>query len=75
MKSLMKLTSLLLLETLSDSDYIMVYGANEIFTDNLVKVSSVKQQLIVRYIPHLDVTSVRITVPDMCEAFIRSLES
>ena len=73
MKSLMKFTSLLLLETLSDSDYIMVYTANEIFTDNLVKVNSMKQQLIARHISKPDVTALKISVSDMCETFIRLL--
>ena len=36
MMSLMKLTSLLLVETLSDSDYIMVYVGNVNCTDGIV---------------------------------------
>ena len=75
MKFLMKLTSLLLVETLSHSDYIMIYAANEKFTENVVKVSSINQQLIARNISNLDVTSLNITVSEKCETFIRLLDS
>ena len=40
MTSLMKLTSLLLIETLSDSDYIMVYVGNVSCTDGIVPAGS-----------------------------------
>ena len=46
MKSLMKLTSLLLIETLSYSDYIMVNVANTSCTDNVVPANSSQQLLI-----------------------------
>ena len=44
----MKLTLLLLVETLSDSDYIMVYnyGANGTCTDNVVPANSSQRQFI-----------------------------
>ena len=45
MKSLMKLTSLLLIETLSDSDYIMVNLSNTKCTDGVIPASSSQRQL------------------------------
>ena len=39
MESLMKLTSLLLIETLSDSDYIKVHVANANCTDEFVQAT------------------------------------
>ena len=75
MKSLMKLTSLLIVETLSDSDYIMVYGVNDNFTNNPAKVSSLEQQLIARRISELNVTALKISVSDVCETFFRLLGS
>ena len=46
MKSLMKLTSLLLIETSSDSDYIMVNIANTNCTDGVVPASSSQRKSI-----------------------------
>ena len=46
MRSLMKLTSLLLVETLSPTDYIMVNVSNTKCTDNIVLANSSQQQLI-----------------------------
>ena len=59
MKLLMKLTSLLLIETLSGSDYIMVNIANTSCTDNVISAKSLEKQLIERCIAaNLDVTFV-----------------
>ena len=63
MISLMKLTSLLLIETLSHSDYIMVNVSNESCTDNAVLASSSQKQLIeMCIIDKLDVTPVSINL-------------
>ena len=45
MKSLMKLTSLLLVETLSNPDYIVVNVSNKKCTDDVVPASSLQRQL------------------------------
>ena len=47
-RSLMKLTSLLLVETLSNSDYIMVYdyGANGSCAEHIVPAKSSQKQFI-----------------------------
>jgi len=68
MKSLMKLTSLLLVETLSNSDYIMVYVANnKICTDTIVPASSSQRLVIEQCIANeLDVTLMDI---DVCAAY------
>ena len=71
MKSLMKLTSLLLVETLSDSDYVMVYVSNKICTDNLVPANSSRQLIEICIATKLDITSVRINSSTVCQEFHR----
>ena len=71
MKSLMMLTSLLLVETLSDSDYIMVYVDNINCTDKIVPANLLQQQLIEKCIvTKLDVmiTSEDINI-NVCTAY------
>ena len=64
----MKLTSLLLVETLSHSDYIMVYVSNTYCTDNVVPANSSQKQLIEMCIANkLDVTSVGINLNALCQ--------
>ena len=64
----MKLTSLLLVETLSDSDYIMVNIANRRCTDNVVPASSSQRDLIEHCIDtQFDVTSVGINLSTVCQ--------
>ena len=59
MKSLMKLTSLLLVETLSHSDHIMVYVTNKNCTDGIVSANSSQRLTIEKCIDtKLDVASV-----------------
>ena len=69
MKSLMMLTSLLLVETLSDSDHIMVYVANTNCTDGIVSANSSHQLIIENCIDtKLDVTSVEyLNVSGVCQ--------
>ena len=73
MKSLMKLTSLLLLETLSDSDYIMVYVANTNCTDKIVPATLSQRWSIEKCIEtNLNVISVGISyVSGVCQEFNR----
>ena len=72
MKSLMKLTSLLLIETFSHSDYIMVYVSNTRCTDNIVIASSSQRQLIEKCIDtKLNVLSVGINLNAACQEFHR----
>ena len=75
MKLLMKLTSHLLIETLSDSDYIMVYVSNTKCnkTDNLIPVNSSSRQLIDYCVDaELDITTV-ISLCAACKEFNRYL--
>ena len=68
----MKLTSLLLVETLSDSDYIMVNIANTNCTDGVVPASSSQQQLIERCIAtQFDVTLDGINSSTICQRINR----
>ena len=68
----MKLTSLLLVETLSHSDYIMVYVSNESYTDDVVLTSSSQKQLIKFFITNkLDVMPVSINLKDICQEISR----
>ena len=69
----MKLTSLLLLETLSDSDYIMVYVANTNCTEKLVPATLSQRWLIEKCIEtKLDVISMDISyVSGVCQKFNR----
>ena len=63
MTSLMKLTSLLLVETLSQSDHIMVYVSDSYCTDNIVNASLSQKELIKRCIAtKLDVTYINISI-------------
>ena len=72
MKSLMTLTSLLLVETLSDSDYIMVYVFNVNCTDGIVP-ATLSQRLKIEncIVNNLDVTSVDINVKFFYQEFDR----
>ena len=68
MSLLMKLTSLLLVETLSDSDYIMVNISNTSCTDNVVPASSSQRNLIEHCIDtQFDVTPVGINLSTVCQ--------
>ena len=70
LKSLMMLTSLLLVNSLSDSDYIMVYVSNSYCTDNVVPANSSQRLLIEKCIADkLNVTSLNITVGTGYEQF------
>ena len=76
MTSLMKLTSLLLVETLSDSDYIMVhvYKANVYVncTNGTVPANSSQRLTIERCIVNnLNVTSADSKVKCLCQEFDR----
>ena len=72
MKSLMKLTSLLLVETLSHSDYIMVNVANTNCTDSIVPAGSSKRHLLEECIDaKLDIISVGINPKAVCQEFYR----
>ena len=73
MKSLMKLTSLLLVETLSNSDYIMVYAASTNCTDKIVSATSSQRWSIEKCIEtKLNVISVDISyVSGVCQEFNR----
>ena len=72
MKSLMKLTSLLLIETLSHSDHIMVYASNVSCTDSVVIASSSQRVLIEKCIDaKLDVLSSNINLCAVCQEFHR----
>ena len=73
MTSLMKLTSLLLVETLSDSDYIMVYVGNVNCTDGIVPATSLMRLTIERCIVNnLDViSSMNINVNSLCQELDR----
>ena len=72
MKSLMTLTSLLLVETLSDSDYIMVYVSDVNCTAGIVP-ATLSQQLIIEncIVNNLNVTSVDIKVKFLYQEFDR----
>ena len=72
MKSLMTLTSLLLIETLSDSDYIMVY-VSDVSCTNLIVSATLSQRLIIKncIVNNLNVTSVDINVKSLCQEFDR----
>ena len=72
MKSLMKLTSLLLVETLSDSDYIMVNIADTNCTYGVVQASSSQRKLIELCIDtQFDVISVGINSSTICQRINR----
>ena len=72
MISLMKLTSLLLVETLSHSDYIMVYVSNKSYTDDVVLANPSQKQLIKMFITDkLDVMPVSINLKDICQEISR----
>ena len=74
LKLLMKLTSLLLVETLSHSDHIMVYVSNTFCIDNVVPANSSQRQLIETCIvTKFHVTSLNITVSAAYERFKRLL--
>ena len=63
----MELTSLLLVETLSDSDYIMVHVGNVSCTDGIVAANSSQQFMIKNCIVNnLNLTSMDIC---MCESY------
>ena len=65
---LMKLTSLLLVETLTHSDHIMVYAANITCIDNIVSAKSSQRILIERCInTELQITSIGINVCAACK--------
>ena len=68
----MTLTSLLLVETLSDSDYIMVNVSNVNCTDGIVP-ATLSQQLKIEncIVNNLHVTSVDINVKSFCQEFDR----
>ena len=73
MISLMKLTSLLLVETLSDSDYIMVYVGNVNCTDGIVPATLFNRLSIEKYIVNnLNVMSAdNNAVKHSCQEFDR----
>ena len=72
MNSLMKLTSLLLVETLSDSDYIMVNIDNTSCTDGVVPANLLQRHLIEKCIAtNLNVTSVCINSSAVCQEINR----
>ena len=72
MKSLMKLTSLLLVETLSPSDYIMVNVANTNCTDSIKPANSSQRHLLEECIDaKLDNISVGINPKAVCQEFYR----
>ena len=73
MKSLMKLTSLLLVETLSHSDFIMVNVSNINCTDSVVSANSSQRHLIKKCIAARleNLTSVNINPNDACYEFNR----
>ena len=76
MKSLMMLTSLLLIETLSHSDYIMVNVANTRCTDGVVPASSSLRKSVEHCIAtNLNVTLMNITVCPAYEMFNRLIGS
>ena len=71
MISLMKLTSLLLVETLSDSDYIMVYVGNVSCTDGIVSATLLIRLTIEKCIVNnLNVTSTN-NVISLCQELDR----
>ena len=67
MESLMKLTSVVLVETLSDSDYIMVYVFNKKCTVDFAPANSLQRQLIEKCILMTDVTSEGINSNAVCK--------
>ena len=70
----MKLTSHLLLETLSDSDYIMVNVSDTSCTDHFIQVNSYSRQLIEHCVnDKLDNTSFGISLHASCQEFNRYL--
>ena len=72
MKSLMKLTSILLLESLSHSDYIMVYVSNVNCTENVVSANSSQRQLLEHCVhTQLDVAVVDINPNALYNKFHR----
>ena len=73
MKSLMTLTSLLLVETLSDSDYIMVYVSNESCTNLMIVQATLSQRLELEncIVNNLNVASMDINVESSYKEFNR----
>ena len=67
----MKLTSLLLVETLSHSDYVMVNVSNINCTDNVVSANSSQRQLIERCIVSQPDASVGINLNATCQQINR----
>ena len=68
----MKLTSLLLVETLSHSDHIMVYVSNISCTDIVVPAHSSQKQLLEECIDaKIEVTLVGINPNAACQEFYR----
>ena len=64
----MKLTSFLLVETLSDSDFIMVNISNTSCTDDVVPAGSSQRMSIEHCIDtQFDVTSVGINLSTICQ--------
>ena len=73
MNSLMKLTSLLLVETLSDSDYIMVNIANTSCTNGVVVPANLSQRQSIEncIATNLNVISVCINSSAVCQEINR----
>ena len=73
MTSLMKLTSLLLVKTLSHSDYIMVYDyvANASCTSNVVPANFQQRQTIERCIDTKQYETNNISLSAACQKFNR----
>ena len=68
----MKLTSLLLVETLSHLDYIMVYVSNESYIRDVVLANLSQKQSIKIFITNkLDVMPVSINLKDICQEISR----
>ena len=69
----MKLTSLLLIETLSDSDYIMVYVGNVNCTDGIVQAHSHRLTIVKCIVNNLNAISevIMINVKQLCQDFNR----
>ena len=70
----LKLTSQLLVETLSHLDYVVVYVANANCTDNIVSANSSQRQLIEKCIDtklHMNLFSINVSAA--CKEFIRYL--
>ena len=73
MKLLMTLTSLLLVETLSDSDYIKVHVSNVSCTELMIVPATLSHRLKIEncIVNNLNVTSVDINVKSLCQEFDR----